>query len=181
MQLSPHPDSPAGPVRTLTATARYGADGALELAWRLEGPLAELRVPPPAPRARVDGLWHHTCFEAFIADPHSKGYVELNFAPSGAWQAYGFRGYRDGGMALPLRHDPVATWRVTADSLELDARFRMDSLPGPPGPRPPVTVQVALTAVVEAADGALGLWSLRHPPGKADFHHADGFVLRVEP
>jgi len=181
MQLELHPDSARGAVAGLTGSARYGADGALELAFRLTGDVGQLRLPPAGPPGRADGLWHHTCFEAFIADPHSRGYVELNFAPSGAWQAYGFRGYREGSMVLPLRHDPVATWRLADDGLALDARFRMDSLPGPPGPRPPVPVQVAMTAVVEAADGSLGMWSLRHPPGKPDFHHADGFVLRVDP
>lgn len=181
MHLTPHPDSRAGPVRALAATARYGTDGALELSWRLDGDLDALALPPPAPPVRADRLWQHTCFEAFIADPHSRGYVELNFAPSSAWAAYGFRGYRDGGMALPLRHEPVPTWRREPGALLLDARFRMDALPGPPGPRPPVPVRVALAAVVEAGAGGLAYWALAHPPGKPDFHHADGFVLEVAP
>ena len=181
MQLELHPDSARGAVAGLTGSARYGADGALELAFRLTGDVGQLRLPPAGPPARADGLWHHTCFEAFIADPHSRGYVELNFAPSGTFAVYGFRGYRDGGVALPLRQEPVAPWRRTDGELALEARFRMDALPGPPGPRPPVAVQVALAAVVEAGAGGLAYWALRHPPGKPDFHHPDGFVLKVEP
>ena len=41
-------------------------------------------------------------------------------------------------------------------------------------------LRLALSAVVEADDGTLSYWALRHPPGRPDFHHADGFVLRLE-
>jgi hypothetical protein len=181
MELVPHPDSAPVAVRSLTASARYGADGALDLSWQLTGDARQLRLAPPGPPARADRLWEHTCFEAFVADPHSTAYVELNFAPSGGWAAYGFRGYRDGGTALPLREAPAATWRQAADTLNLDVRFRMDSLPGPPGPRPPVAVRVALAAVLEDHAGALAWWSLRHPPGKPDFHHPDAFGIEVAP
>ena len=42
-------------------------------------------------------------------------------------------------------------------------------------------LRIALSAVVETEDGALSFWALRHPPGKPDFHHAEGFALRLEP
>ena len=41
--------------------------------------------------------------------------------------------------------------------------------------------RLALAAVVEETSGALSYWALRHPPGAPDFHHADGFVLALEP
>ncbi len=181
MQLQPHPDSAAGPVRALEATAGYGADGALGLTWRLAGDLSRLRIPPAGAPARADDLWRHTCFEAFIADPHSPGYLELNFSPSGQWAAYGFRGYREGMAPLPLRKSPGVQWHQTADELTLAVEFRMDDLPGPPGPRPPVAVRVGLAAVIEDQGGTLAWWALRHLPGKPDFHHADAFALQVNP
>lgn len=181
MQLLPHPESAAHPVRQFDATAEYGPDGALRLTWRLTADLARLRMPPATSPGRADDLWRHTCFEAFVADPHSAGYVELNFSPGGAWAVYGFRGYRDGGIALPLRHEPVAVWQREPAALGLVVHFRMDSLPGPPGPRPPVAVRVAMAAVIEDDAGALSWWALRHQPGNPDFHHPDGFVLQVEP
>lgn len=181
MQLLPHPESAAGPVRQFEATAEYGPDGALRLTWCLVADLARLRIPPASAPGRADELWRHTCFEAFVADPHSSGYLELNFSPSGQWAAYGFRSYRTGMAALPLRKDPVATWQQAAGELALRVNFRMDDLPGPPGPRPPVPLRVALAAVVEDSDGNLGFWALHHPAGKPDFHDTGSFVLPVNP
>ncbi len=42
-------------------------------------------------------------------------------------------------------------------------------------------LRLGLSAVVEANDGTLSYWALRHPPGRPDFHHPDGCVLRLEP
>jgi hypothetical protein len=33
--------------------------------------------------------------------------------------------------------------------------------------------------VIEETNGAKSYWALKHPPGKPDFHHADGFVLEL--
>ena len=181
MQLLPHPDSAPGPVRQFDGTAAYGADGALQLSWTLRGDLFRLRIPPATTPRSADELWRHTCFEAFVADPHSSGYLELNFAPSGEWAAYGFRSYRTGMAPLPLKKIPAARWHQAADKLTLAVDFRMDDLPGPPGPRPPVALRVGLAAVLESDQGALTWWALRHPPGKPDFHHADAFALQVVP
>lgn len=181
MQLLPHPGSAPGPVRQFDGTAGYGSDGALRLSWSLRGELSRLRIPPSTTPGCADELWRHTCFEAFVADPHSSGYLELNFSPSGQWAVYGFRSYRTGMAPLPLRKPPVARWRQAGDELALEVDFRMDDLPGPPGPRPPVAVRVALAAVIEDPQGNLGYWALHHPAGDPDFHHADAFVLTVVP
>ncbi|MND06273.1 hypothetical protein D3C83_275510 [compost metagenome] len=41
------------------------------------------------------------------------------------------------------------------------------------------TLLVGLAAVIEAADGALSYWALRHAPAKPDFHHRDAFALAL--
>ena len=38
---------------------------------------------------------------------------------------------------------------------------------------------IALSAVVEQSNGSLSYWALKHPPGRPDFHHADGYVLEL--
>jgi hypothetical protein len=43
------------------------------------------------------------------------------------------------------------------------------------------TLQIGLAAVVEAQDGTLSYWALKHPGGKPDFHHPDAFALKLSP
>jgi hypothetical protein len=92
--LLPHP-SP-GRVRELAVTVTRTSRDRLALNYRLTGDLGALRLPEPAPPLRADGLWKHSCFEAFIGHGGSGEYCEFNFSPSGAWAAYQFSGYRKG-------------------------------------------------------------------------------------
>ena len=41
------------------------------------------------------------------------------------------------------------------------------------------TGRFGLAAVIEETNGRRSYWALAHPPGKPDFHHADGFALEV--
>jgi hypothetical protein len=34
--------------------------------------------------------------------------------------------------------------------------------------------------VIESADGSISYWALRHPAGRPDFHHLDGFALLLD-
>ena len=64
----------------------------------------------------------------------------------------------------------------SAESFELRARFTIvepDLLPLQDDWR------AGLSAVIQAADGAISYWALAHPPGDADFHHPAGFALDV--
>ena len=75
-------------------------------------------------RQRTDGLWRHTCFEAFICRRATGEYWEYNFSPSGAWAAYQFSGYRAGMQPLAQdvsARDSCAT--RSADSFELSAHL----------------------------------------------------------
>lgn len=40
-------------------------------------------------------------------------------------------------------------------------------------------LELAVTAVVEQAGGALSYWALAHPGRAPDFHRRDGFQLRL--
>lgn len=165
--LIPHPTSRPGGVTEVTAEARR--DGRrLELRYLLAGEMGDVRVPPQAPSARKDELWRRTCFEAFVRGP-GEAYVELNLSPSTEWAAYAFERYRE-GMA---EADAVAEVHAarTARTLEVTATAVLpEELAG-------ADWRVAVTAVVEAVDGSIAYWSLAHPAGKPDFHHADCFCL----
>ena len=47
----------------------------------------------------------------------------------------------------------------------------------------PASVTEDLTHALDAlaACGGISYWALAHPPGKPDFHHADGFALELSP
>lgn len=175
MRLLAHPAAPCGPVRHLDVDAQRGPDGQLRLAWRLEADLSQLRLPAAAAPNRADALWRHTCFEAFIAVPPSTAYCELNFSPSGEWSAYSFNGYRTGMMALHVAA-PAASWRQGAGQLALHVVMPLRQLLPVDGVG---DLRLALCAVIEDRSGTISYWALRHPPGKPDFHHPDGFVLEL--
>jgi len=177
LALVPHPDHDPGPVRGVQATVTRTSD-ALGLTYALEGDLGAIRVPAPVAPSIVHGLWEHTCFELFFAVDGHPGYHELNFAPSGAWAAFGFRGYRDGVPLTDAALAPHIAARREGDTrLVLDARVPLVALaPASAGAR----LRLALTAIVEDARGRRSYWALRHPPGRPDFHHHDGFALVLE-
>jgi hypothetical protein len=171
---------------------------ALRLCFEVEGDATLLRWPAArgsvaaAPR---DGLWRHTCFEAFVASPvgGGTGYVEYNFAPSGDWACYRFDGYRAGMRPEPCAVAPrirvlpgpgttvvevAAPWPV-ADPAGAAGTERAPAAHGGEAGAPRLA-RLGLTAVIEAADGSLSYWALRHPSAQPDFHNAQGFQLEVE-
>jgi len=175
--LAPHPKTRPGAVQRVDVSVSRDRDGTLALAFALEGRLADLRIPPAGEPRRGHELWRHTCFEAFIARDGTTEYHELNLAPSREWAVYAFRAYRDGGSLDDETLAPRIDVRRGADRLELDAHVALDRLSSRHRDE---VLRVAVSAVVEEHDGTLSYWALRHPAGKPDFHHADGFVLRLE-
>lgn len=177
IELACHPSKGSQAVRALRASVRRTADAELHMSFRLDGDISRIRVPSPGAPSIAANLWRHTCFEAFIAVEGRPAYHEFNFAPSGQWAVYVFSDYRNGGPLASEMMRPPITVRSTHDDLELDTLIRLDAL-SPIHPRAPLCV--GLSAVIEADDG-LSYWALRHPHGKPDFHHAQGFALRLEP
>ncbi|MFN3475143.1 MAG: DOMON-like domain-containing protein [Blastomonas sp.] len=171
VSLIPHPDHlPAYDIRLSVAWAIEGEH--LTLEYHVADPSYSILWPARA-NGRTDNLWEHTCFEAFVGSPNHSAYAEFNISPSGGWAAYMFDDHRAGMRPLDLAADPVihhvakAHWRV-----KLDLAGITDLI----GPRP---WRLAVTAVIEARDGSKSFWSLAHPPGKPDFHHADCFAARL--
>jgi len=160
-------------VQGVRVTACLRADGGLSLSYVLEGDPARLRIPAPARPGRADGLWRHTCCEAFLKSLGGPAYREFNFSPSGLWQAYAFRAYREGGP-METAADPRIVWRGDERRLILQAEIPPALLP--PGPR----LRLGLAVVLEDADGGLSWWALRHAPGRPDFHHTDTFALQLD-
>ena len=166
-----HDDTPAPGVQAIQVNALLTAEGALSLCYRLVADLDRCVIPAAAVPQRLEGLWRHTCFEAFVMGGDAPAYREFNFSPSGAWQAYAFQAYREGGP-LPEASAPRIA-REEERTLGLSVLLPGQDLP--PGRR----LYLGLSAVIEAADGGLSYWALRQPPGRPDFHHPDCFVLEL--
>ncbi|MCA0327487.1 MAG: DOMON-like domain-containing protein [Proteobacteria bacterium] len=174
LPLVPHPATP------LATAVRLGAQvwrerTALRLRYVLQTALKALRLPPPssAPQAR-DGLWQHTCFEAFVGAPGTPRYREFNFSPSGDWAAYAFSAERLRDPAADPLPAPRIACTAGAQGLTLDAWLPAAALPAEPGP-----LLLGLSAVLETRDGGLGYWALRHPAARPDFHAHAGWTATL--
>jgi hypothetical protein len=170
LRLIPHPDTHSDAASAIEVEVERTDLATLTLRYRLGGAIARLAIPAPAAPDRTDELWRHTCFEAFLQPELGEAYVEFNFAPSTQWAAYRFTGYRK-GMAPADVAAPGIDLTATDASLMLAVRLDLASLASPPGP-----CRLALSAVIEQADGAKSYWALAHPPGRPDFHHRSSFA-----
>lgn len=160
----------------MVAEARLRDDGTLTLHYLVEGDVPRLRIPAAIVPQRADGLWQHTCFEAFVATRPGEGYHELNFSPSSAWAVYAFTGYRAGMQPDVGATAPRIVTTRDSGRLRVDVEADVTALSGL-GNRP--ALLLALSAVLEDLDGRLSYWALEHPSAKPDFHDPGGFVLRL--
>lgn len=139
-------------------------------------------IPSPAGPSRVDRLWEHLCFEAFISASGNNSYREFNFSPSGQWAAYAFCGYRQRSPEADPASTPDMTISRFADALELKAVVFCDKT-ARAGAN--TTRLIGLSAVVESFDGRLSYWALRHPDGEPgaspDFHDRRNFCIELPP
>jgi hypothetical protein len=166
-----HPDSLCAAATKIEADIVRPRPGSLILSYVVSGRIGDLLMPPVAAPARADGLWQHTCFEAFLRASVGPGYYEFNFSPSTQWAAYRFDSYRS-GMRLASEIGALRIEvRSSAETYTLQAALELDGLSSP--------LHLGLSAVLEETNGRKSYWALAHPPGKADFHHADCFTLEL--
>jgi hypothetical protein len=161
--LIPHPASPAHSRERLSVEiTRNGRE--LDLRFVVDGNPDLIQWPVSRRAGRSDGLWKHTCFEAFVST--KDGYVEFNLSPSGQWASYRFDGYRQ-GMRPAKETATVAGMDAGRDLVALEGLIQL----------PADAVRLGLSAVVEGIDGEKTYWALAHPSDKPDFHHPDSFTL----
>lgn len=169
-----HPATPAGLPLDVSVSVDWTPEG-LHFVYAVSGNTGALRIPPAAGPGTADGLWQHTCLEAFVAAEGEEAYREFNFSPSSQWAAYRFASERrrDSTTATELPA-PVVQRTVTPTRLTLDVHLPSTALPSPV-----MRWQLALCAVIEEHDGRLSYWALRHPCERPDFHHPAGRTLRL--
>ena len=126
---------------------------------------------------RTDGLWRHSCFEAFIGHTGASDYWEYNFSPSGAWAAYHFSGYREGMAPLLKGAPPDIACNTGGETVEVAVTLDLSWLTRSFAGR---GLRLGLAAVIEDKAQVLSYWALKHPAEKPDFHHADSFVVELD-
>jgi hypothetical protein len=175
--LTPHPSTLSPAVQAIKVEVCRAGGTSIQLHYELTGDIAALLLPVGDSARRSDKLWEHTCFEAFVAGQDDGGnYFEFNFAPSAEWAAYAFTAYRQGMKVLEAAQPPRISVTHDAGRLSLDAVIDLEPLPIL-GDSP--VLRLALSAVVEDVEHRRSYWALAHPPGKPDFHHAEGFALSL--
>lgn len=173
LPLLPHPAFHDDLAADLEAAARAwrAADGGLCLDYRLGGPAAAWRIPPMATPRATDGLWQHTCCEAFVAGESGTAYREFNFSPATTWAVYAFRAYRERDSHDLPPAPPSVAFQRTATAWQLTAHLPAVLLPAS------TSLAVGLAVVVETADGNLDYRALHHAGPRPDFHLRNSFTL----
>jgi hypothetical protein len=174
--LTAHPATPNDAVRSLVAQLRAEEPGILVFQYLLDADMSRVRVPLSRAGGRAEALWKHTCFEAFLAPVDAPGYHEFNFSPSLNWAIYRFSAYREGMSLAETGGAPEISLRRDDNGLELKSVVRLGHLDELRDAR---HLRIGLAAVIEDKSGRLSYWGLRHPPGKPDFHHSNGFALEI--
>jgi hypothetical protein len=170
-----HPDFVCPSIASIEVEVDRFASDMLELRYLLRGAIEQLAIPPAAASQRTDGLWQHSCFEAFVRG-RGRDYFELNLSPSGQWAAYHFDAYRAGMRDEAAVPPPAIETETVSKSLLLRARIDLRDVSER---LPEGSWRLGLSAVMEEIDGNKSYWALAHPPGKADFHHDDCFALNL--
>jgi hypothetical protein len=174
--LTVHPSTPNDAVRGVGVWVRAEKPDILVFHYSLAADMSRVRVPASGEGGPADALWKHTCFEAFVTAVDAPGYHEFNFSPSHEWAIYRFSGYREGMSRAEIGGAPEVSIRRGDDGLELESAVRLGRLDDLRDAR---HLRVAMAAVIEDDRGGLSYWGLRHPTGKPDFHHPNGFALEV--
>jgi hypothetical protein len=169
--LSPFAADPAPAIRQIDVCVVRPAPERLLLEYELLGDLAGVRVMDPD--LATDGLWRHTCMEAFVSTAPAGAYLEFNLAPRGQWAAYRFSGYRSGMAPLTGIRPPHIELRTQPDRLLVSADLEL------PGDLAAVALRLGIAVVVENVQGQLAYWALRHGGPRPDFHHPDSFGYEI--
>jgi hypothetical protein len=166
-------DSPAPPYTITGAISRH--ETGLALTYQLTGPLQDLVIAPPdAAPTRRWLLWETTCFEFFLAIRGTVSYWEFNLSPAGHWNAFRLASYRQGIQEEPAFQ--VLPLTVSRQPERLTLSLDVDLAAIIPADRP---LEVGVSSVLQHQDGRLSFWALAHPGLEPDFHHREGFVIKL--
>jgi hypothetical protein len=152
-------------------------DGSLAAVFECHCHAGALRLPDVQPAEATDELWRHTCCEIYAGVAGDVAYREFIWSPSGQWAMYDLSDYRvrDSVRLNVTMPAPVIRFASTAAGWTLQTRIDAAALPSVAGEQ----IELGVAVVLEAADGKLSYWALRHAATRPDFHRRESFVLRL--
>jgi hypothetical protein len=164
-----------GPLPFNISGTAVRQDHIMSLTYHLLGPIRDIEVPPPkdSPSRRI-GLWENTCFEFFIGPKDSPRYWEVNLSPSGDWNVFRFKTYRQGLFEEMAFSSLPFMVRVQPDLLRLVLEFDLSKIF-----TADEALRMAVSVVLKTGTGEITMWALTHPGPEADFHHKDGFIIKL--
>jgi hypothetical protein len=171
------PDSVCDAVSGIEVDVARRPDGRVTLRYLVSGLIRNVLLPAPEAPVRAHQLWEHSCFELFIRPAPGEVYCEFNFAPSRQWAAYSFRRHRSGMADIEIGAPAI---KCSRDSDSFEMRVDLD-VAAVPELAEAGDWQLNISTIIEEANGRKSYWALAHPPGKADFHNPDCFVLHLPP
>lgn len=133
--------------------------------------LPEIEAKP----SRKKDLWNHTCFECFIPVKGSEAYLEFNASPSGSWNWYAFKRYREGMTEFKLNPESTPKQAVQSrgeSSIETEWVLPMSGIRQgffSVGQNQLQFDHVGITVVLSTSI-ATTYWALSHDGIKPDFH-----------
>ncbi len=146
----------------------------LHVSFELRTPLDSLVIPlfDPSRAKRTDTLWEHTCFEMFIGSKDKEDYYEFNLSPSGAWNVYSFKGYREGMIVDPAFTSLLFDVRIIPER-GVDLTVEIDN------ELVPITADtvIGISAVLEHSNKIKSYWAINHLKPTPDFHAKEGWVV----
>jgi hypothetical protein len=164
-------------VDSLDVALSPAGDGGLAAVFECRCYAGALRLPDARPAEAADELWRHTCCELYVGVAADVAYREFIWSPSGQWAMYDLSDYRvrDSirlNLTMPA---PVIRFAAGAAGWTLQTRIDAAALPSVAGEQ----IELGVAVVLEAADGNLSYWALRHAAARPDFHRRESFVLRL--
>jgi hypothetical protein len=149
-------------------------DSVISIRYEIRGNVASLQIPSSKQTPeRLDGLWNHTCCEAFISKDGHNAYKELNFSPSGDWNVYSFTNYQEGHQ---LDSDlKILSQQFIVDTNKLSLVVAIDV--GQELER--AQLNVGITTVLQLKDNSITYWAVSHEAERPDFHVRKSFSIVI--
>lgn len=176
LELRPHPSTPPSHQADVSAAIWWAPEGGLELEFTVAAGLLSLVLPDETSdrTSPTDGLWKHSCCEAFLGRKGHSEYLEFNLSPSGAWACYAFEGPRvRSANASNMPPPEIRTFR-RQNGFTLHAK-----IPRLPPQYLLSDLDVGLTTVLEMIfdkTPCLSYWAIAHDAPVPDFHLRSSFA-----